>query len=112
MGFPETHQRLALRVTRLRLKRGCGFGKGSTVRGDCVGVLRAHWRSFPALACDALERLGPEEPLIDQTIESDRQGAAGKDRAVIGRGVPPGRFALGAELYGIEAERTREAQQA
>ncbi len=84
MGFAETRQRLALRVTRLRAKRSRGFGKGGTVRGDSVGVLRAHWRSLPASARHALERLGPEEPLFDQTIESDRQGTAGKDGAVIG----------------------------
>ena len=84
VGFPETRQRLALRITRLRVKRGRGFAKGGTVRGDSVGVLRARRRSLPASARDALERPGPEEPLFDQTIESDRQGTAGKDGAVVG----------------------------
>ena len=112
VGFPKTRQRLALRVTRLRAKRGEGFGEGGTMRGDSVSVLRAHWCPLPASAHETRERLGPEEPLLDKTIQSDRQGAAGKDGAVVGRGVAPGRFALGPELHGVEAKRAHEAQQA
>jgi hypothetical protein len=109
VGFPETRQRLALCVTCLSVKRGRRFDQGGTVRHDSVGVLRAHWRSLTPPAHNAFKRPGPKEPLLDQTIESDRQGTAGKDGAVVGRGVPPGRFTLGTELYGVEAECTHEA---